>query len=147
MENKDWTDVLYILVAVVFGIIGKLAQRRNKAVSKKKVVSQPEEIVVDESAQQSRKSKSESFFDTIFESVFEEETSTSVVEESGKEIDLVEKTKKETQAQSVSELKGLDALLKKRHDEELEEEAERNRIRFDLRQAVVYSEILNRKYR
>ena len=146
MENKDWTDILYILVAVAFGIIGKLAQRKNKTIQKTPETPVPETIGSEELSQEPRKSKSESFFDTIFDTVFEEEIPASVVDEQEKEQNSKEDVLREVQKQAVKEDRGITALLKKRDKEEEIEQLEKEKNKFDLRQAVIYSEILNRKY-
>lgn len=157
MENNDWTDILYILIAVVFGIIGKLAKKKKAPVPAKKVQPQPEEFVVDESsspseefvggesASQPKKSKTESIFDTIFEKVFYDDISSPAVEE---EEEMVSKEQPiaETRQEPVVKKSGLAELLDKRHQEELKEEAEIDAVDFDLREAVIYSEILNKKY-
>lgn len=157
MENNDWTDILYILVAVAFGIIGKLAKKKNTPVPKKKVHPEPEEFVVGENTPQSeefvveestppqKQSKAESIFDTIFEKVFYEDLSAPVDKQS-EETMPEESSMEEIKEEPVVKKSGLAELLEKRHEEELKEEAEREAAGFDLREAVIYSEILNKKY-
>lgn len=149
MENKDWTDILYILIAVVFGIIGKLAQRKSKTVAKKPVVEHEVEHWEEEVPEKPEKpqvSKAEAIFDTFYESILGEDISEPVKKYEDEDYEPSELKEEKVIKQPEHENDRLAELLKKVSEEERENELAGGKIEFDLREAVVYSEILNRKY-
>lgn len=156
MDNNNWTDFIYIILAAVIGIISKIIKHRNKQTANKKVVPTPEpethhetmmseQGMPEEEAVPEKKSKAETIFTSIFDALLEEEAHEAEIKQA--EAEILQQTAAIEPVEPVKEKKEYESVLDKKssgiifHEDTEEEESD-----FDLREAVVYSEILNRKY-
>lgn len=177
MENNDWSNYIYIILAALFGIVGKFA---NKKKDKKKF-----DPFNSESSKPAT-SKGKDFMDTVFDTFFEEEeevekeviadefmpdTVEEPVRERALKEDLVrEESPEPEQPQYISladERKAYTESYNKQYNFRQEEKKPVPKVAeppeeqekkeplfgkdnsdtdFDLEKAVIYSEILNRKY-
>ena len=136
-NNNSWTNILYILAIVIFGII--------KTISGKKANKQTSTPIPNKDNDTSIP-KSKTILDTLFGDLFDEEIHPKETIEVVPEIN--EEKKKETIVSVRKPITKIDVQELSFDDTEqtdfstIDDES----IEFDLKQAVIQSEILNRKY-
>lgn len=146
--DEGWGNIIYLLILALFGVFGALKKKKPVA------VSPPDEEEYEQPVQPVRpKQSADNSFDSVFEAllgqeipkpyeqVYEEIEDIPVQE---KEV-VIEKTSdvKLTSNESIEQRKNsaFDDLRKTYEEEETSEEEE-----IDWRQAIIYKEILDRKY-